>query len=113
METGEFWSTDMNSFNHYAYGSVSDWVYTVAAGIQTVENKPGYQEVRIAPVPTKRLQWLEAELETRNGYIRSYWTEHDGFWRYDITTPVKATVVIAGKEQVVEAGSYTFYSPIV
>lgn len=113
MENGEFWSTDMNSFNHYAYGSVSDWVYTVAAGIQQVEDKPGYEEVRIAPVPTKRLQWLEAELESRRGYIRSYWTEHDGFWRYDITTPVKATVVIAGKEQVVEPGSYTFYSPIV
>ena len=40
-EAGEVWSTDMNSFNHYAYGAVADWVYGVAAGIQPVEAQPG------------------------------------------------------------------------
>ena len=38
MENGEFWSTDMNSFNHYAYGSVADWIYEQAAGIRVVED---------------------------------------------------------------------------
>ena len=61
----------MNSFNHYAYGAVADWVYTVAAGIQTVEEKPGYAAVRIAPQPDKRLDWLEASVETRHGLVCS------------------------------------------
>ena len=73
MENGDFWSSDMNSFNHYAYGAVADWVYTVAAGIQTVEEKPGYAAVRIAPQPDKRLDWLEASVETRHGLVRSRW----------------------------------------
>ena len=38
MEKRGLWSTDMNSFNHYAYGAVADWVYEAAAGIQTVED---------------------------------------------------------------------------
>lgn len=49
MENGDFWSTDMNSFNHYAYGAVADWVYEAAAGIQTVEDAPGFARVKIAP----------------------------------------------------------------
>lgn len=46
MENGDFWSTDMNSFNHYAYGAVADWVYEAAAGIQTVEDAPGFARVK-------------------------------------------------------------------
>ena len=42
MENGDFWSTDMNSFNHYAYGSVADWVYEKAAGIRPLEEYPGF-----------------------------------------------------------------------
>lgn len=110
-ESGDFWSRDMNSFNHYAYGSVADWVYCVAAGIQTVEEYPGYEKICIAPVPDKRLEWLEAELETRHGYVRSCWRHQDGMWRYDITTPVETEIVINGKMQTVAAGSYCFYSP--
>lgn len=63
MENGDFWSTDMNSFNHYAYGAVADWVYEAAAGIQTVEDAPGFARVKIAPQPDSRLDWLEASIE--------------------------------------------------
>lgn len=56
----------MNSFNHYAYGSVADWVYSVAAGINPVEEAPGYAKVRIAPIPDARLDWLKGALETRH-----------------------------------------------
>lgn len=44
-EDGSFWSDDMNSFNHYAYGAVADWVYQTAAGIAPLF--PGYQKVRL------------------------------------------------------------------
>ena len=110
-EAGEFWSKDMNSFNHYAYGSVADWVYCVAAGIQTVEEFPGYEKIRIAPAPNERLEWLEAELQTRHGYVRSYWRKQDNMWRYEITTPVETEIIINGKSQIVGAGDYCFCSP--
>ncbi len=110
MENGDFWSADMNSFNHYAYGAVMDWVYCQAAGIHTVEAHPGYEKVRIAPLPDERLDWLEASLKTRRGQVRSRWQKQDGLWRYEIDTPVETTVVIAGKEYNVDAGSYLFYS---
>lgn len=110
MENGDFWSAEMNSFNHYAYGSVTDWVYTVAAGIRIREEYPGYEKVRIAPIPDRRLEWLEAVLDTRHGRIRSRWQQAEGCWRYEITVPVEAEIVIGGESRTVEPGSYLFYS---
>ena len=109
MENGDFWSTDMNSFNHYAYGAVADWVYTVAAGIQTVEEKPGYAAVRIAPQLDKRLDWLEASVETRHGLVRSRWEKQRDMWRYEIETPVEAEVVIDGRKTLCRPGRYIFF----
>ena len=112
MENGDFWSSDMNSFNHYAYGAVADWVYTVAAGIQTVEEKPGYAAVRIAPQPDKRLDWLEASVETRHGLVRSRWEKQRDMWRYEIETPVEAEVVIGGRKTFCRPGRYIFFSEL-
>lgn len=110
MEDGSFWSKDMNSYNHYAYGSVADWVYGVAAGILPRKDAPGYAKVTIAPHPDKRLDWLRAELDTRHGHISSFWTKEDDSWRYEITVPVEADIVIDGVCHSVKAGSYCFYS---
>lgn len=44
-EDGSFWSAEMNSFNHYAYGSIGDWLYRAAAGIEIDPNNPGYKHV--------------------------------------------------------------------
>lgn len=112
MEDGGFWSADMNSYNHYAYGAVADWVYGVAAGIKPLEEAPGYAKVRIAPVPDPRLDWLKASLHTRHGMVRSHWKKLDGMWRYEITTPVETEVVIAGETHMVSAGTWYFYSKI-
>ena len=109
MENGDFWSSDMNSFNHYAYGAVADWVYTVAAGIQTVEEKPGYAAVRIAPQPDKRLEWLEASVETRHGLVRSRWEKQRDMWRYEIETPVEAEIMIDGRKTLCRPGRYIFF----
>lgn len=110
MEDGNFWSKDMNSYNHYAYGSVADWVYGVAAGILPRNDAPGYAKVTIAPHPDKRLDWMRAELDTRHGHISSFWTKEDDSWRYEITVPVEADIVIDGVCHSVKAGSYCFYS---
>ncbi len=109
-EDGSFWDTSMNSFNHYAYGAVTDWVYSVSAGIQYVEDAPGYERARIAPIPDNRLEWLRAEVDTRHGKIISYWRKEDGFWRYEITTPVETEIIIQDKRRTVSAGTYYFYS---
>lgn len=111
MENGDFWSADMNSFNHYAYGAVADWVYCAAAGITALEEYPGYERVRIAPRPDVRLDWLEASVETRRGLVRSAWKKQDGMWRYEIETPVAADIVIDGEARQVEKGSYIFFAP--
>ncbi len=112
MEDGSFWSSDMNSYNHYAYGAVADWVYTVAAGIQTVEAAPGYKRIVIAPIPDARLDWLKASVNTRRGLVSSEWRKEGALWRYEITTPSETTVKVAGKEYLVSAGIHIFYGDI-
>lgn len=109
MPDGSFWSANMNSYNHYAYGSVADWVYGVAAGIRTDENAPGYGRVIIAPKPDARLEWLKAQVHTRHGLVSSAWRRQDGAWRYEVETPVEAEITIADETRVVPAGRYVFY----
>lgn len=111
-EDGTFWSADMNSYNHYAYGAVADWVYSVAAGIKPMEEMPGYGKIYIKPNPDKRLKWLNASVETRQGVVSSGWKQEDSNWRYEISTPTDTIVVIADKEYYVTAGTYCFYSRI-
>lgn len=111
-EDGSFWSTDMNSFNHYAYGAVADWLYSVAGGIRPVESAPGFARAVIAPVPSARIQGFEAEYRSAHGTILSKWTNTREGVRYEITTPVSAEITIQGKHWQVNPGSYIFYSEI-
>ena len=110
MPDGGFWSRDMNSFNHYAYGAVADWMYSAAAGIQAPEDAPGYARIRFAPQPTDRLAWFGASIDTRHGLASSRWTKTENGWRFDITTPVEAEVVLPGKRLSVPAGSHVFFA---
>lgn len=103
---GSFWSDDMNSYNHYAYGSVADWVFGVACGIAPAE--PGFARARIEPRPDRRLESLGAVLDTVHGRIRSFWKYTEDGIRYEIDTPVPAEIVISGKSRLVEKGRYLF-----
>lgn len=109
-EDGTFWEPYMNSFNHYAYGAVVDWVYGVAGGIKSIDEYPGYEKVRIAPIPSEKLDWLNVTLDTAHGKICSMWKKEKSYWRYEIITPVEAEVTIAGVIHHVTAGTYYFYS---
>ncbi len=109
MEDGSFWKADMNSFNHYAYGSVADWIYEEAAGIQPVESAPGFAELIIAPKPDRRLGWLEVSIDTRHGLVSSRWSWIGDSVKYEITVPTPATIRISGESCKVKAGSYTFW----
>lgn len=112
MEDGSFWSEDMNSFNHYAYGSVVDWIYSVAAGIRFIDEFAGFEKVRIAPNPDKCLDWMNVAFDSRKGRISSCWRKQDNMWRYEIETPVDAEITIDGITRNVGAGSYVFFSEI-
>ncbi|MBQ6452559.1 MAG: family 78 glycoside hydrolase catalytic domain [Solobacterium sp.] len=104
-EDGSFWSTDMNSFNHYAYGSVIDWIYEKAAGIQPLE--PGYRRIRIAPHPDRRVGMLSVTLETRSGKIISSWMYlDDTHIRYEITVPQESELVLPDRTMTVKPGIY-------
>jgi alpha-L-rhamnosidase len=104
MEDGNMWSNDMNSFNHYAYGAVADWVYEVAAGITPLE--AGFAKVIIAPQPDKRLSWLRASINTRYGQVISKWEWDGTVVKYEIETPVEGIIIINDEERKVVAGKY-------
>ena len=72
-EDGSFWSTDMNSFNHYAYGAVYDWIFGVSVGIKPLADAPAYKEFSLEPHPDKCLGFTDASIDTRNGFIRAHW----------------------------------------
>lgn len=111
MENGDFWSPQMNSFNHYAYGSVMDWVYTVAGGIQTREDAPGYEKIRIAPIPDRRLEALSVSVETRRGTVSVDWHyEKDGI-RYKIRTPSETELILGIERRICTAGDYDIFIP--
>ena len=109
MEDGNFWSMDMNSFNHYAYGAVADWIYECAAGIRPVEDAPGFERVVISPQPDSRLEWLRAEMDTRHGRICSQWTYVDGRVKYEIEVDMSARIIIDGEEKNVKPGKHMFW----
>src|SRR5690606_16869544 len=70
---GTFQTTSMNSFNHYAYGAIGEWMYKNIAGIQPVAAAPGYKDFIIAPRPGGKLTDASASLETVYGKIGSDW----------------------------------------
>ena len=97
----------MNSFNHYAYGSVFDWIFGVSLGITVDEDGAGYEKITVAPNPDKRLGFAKGSIESRQGKIQSYWRYlPDGRVRYEITVPAgtKAAVRLPGKQTVSVSG---------
>lgn len=110
-EDGSFWSTDMNSFNHYAYGAVFDWIFGVASGISPVAEAPAYQQVVLAPHPNKCLGFADASIESRNGFIRSYWYYKGDTIYYEFTIPAGVTARLtlpSGYTETLTGGIYHF-----
>ena len=84
----------MNSFNHYAYGAVLDWLYEVATGISVNEETPGFENAVIAPHTSNKLDWLETSFETRHGKIYSAWRKQENMWRFEIETSIESCITI-------------------
>jgi len=81
----------MNSYNHYAYGAVADWIYRYAAGIDTVPTDPGFHTIFLHPNFDKRLGNLEFSYESSYGTIRSAWSITGNKATWNLTIPANAT----------------------
>lgn len=97
-----FQTPGMNSFNHYSYGAIGDWMYRTITGIDTDVEAPGYKHILIAPKPGGNLSYAKAELVTVYGPVRSSWTIDAGVMTVMVTIPpnTRATVTLpeaAGK----------------
>ncbi len=73
LPDGSISSTGMNSLNHYAYGSIVEWLYRHAMGINPIEDAPGFRRARIAPKPSYKLGHLEAEYPSAAGTYKVAW----------------------------------------
>lgn len=87
-----FQDPGMNSFNHYAYGAIGDWMYKSSAGINYA--KPGYKEITIYPHVTKKLDFSRATFESPYGLISSGWERKDGKLVFTVNIPVNTTARI-------------------
>ncbi len=77
----------MNSFNHYAFGAVGDWMYRTIGGIDADPQVPGYRRARIAPRPGGGLTSARASLETLYGTLSSAWRRDAQRFVLEVTVP--------------------------
>jgi alpha-L-rhamnosidase len=91
---GSFQDKGMNSFNHYAYGAIGDWMYRVMAGIEVDPAQPGYRHIRIQPQPGGRFTSANASHQTMYGRVASSWTLKGSAFDLSIEVPpnTRATV---------------------
>ena len=96
----------MNSFNHYAFGAVCEWMFEYAAGIKSIS--PAFRKITIRPEVDKRLDFLKASQETISGSIRSDWEFKAEGLALKVSVPVnvqaKLYLPAASLEAVTEGG---------
>jgi len=104
---GTFQTPGMNSFNHYAYGAIGDWMYRIVTGIDTEESSPGYKSIVIKPHLDNRLTQASSEYKTGYGLIKSAWKTTNQAITLEVEVPAntKATIYIpAGSAEAVSEG---------
>jgi alpha-L-rhamnosidase len=107
-----FQDPGMNSFNHYAYGAIGAWLYSVVAGIDADPAGPGYKHILLHPQPGGGLTHAKATLNCMYGLIVSDWQIENGKFEWDIVVPPNTTAMVTlpgkatGRE--IKAGKYHF-----
>jgi alpha-L-rhamnosidase len=91
---GTFQTPGMNSFNHYSYGAIGDWMYRVVAGIDTYQDAPGYKKIKIMPHIGGGFTNIAATLQTYYGAVTSNWTVKDKQLQMDIEIPANTTATV-------------------
>jgi alpha-L-rhamnosidase len=96
----------MNSFNHYAFGAVCEWMFENAAGISAAS--PAYENIIIRPEPDERLGHLEASYHSISGMIKSAWSFEKNALKMEVSIPVntkaKIYVPATSVEHITESG---------
>ncbi len=108
MPDGSFDVSGMNSLNHYAYGSVGDWMYRKVAGVS--QSEPGYKKFKIQPMFVKGIEEAGVEFESVYGKIESKWRCKDGKIHGWVRVPANTTAEIhlPEKDEVITVGSGSY-----
>ena len=91
---GSFQDVGMNSFNHYAYGAVGNWLYQTVAGLQEDPAVPGYKKIVVKPTPTEQLQFAKANYHSIYGEIRSGWERKANSFIQKVEVPANTSAKI-------------------
>jgi len=100
---GTFQTPGMNSFNHYAYGAIGDWMYRVVTGIDTEESAPGYKSIVIKPHLDNRLTQASSEFKTGYGIVKSSWKTSDTQNTFEFIVPSNTRAVVSIPSNSIEA----------
>ena len=100
--TWERWNGDkmrndpsMNSYNHYAYGAVAEWLYRYAAGVDTDSADAGFHTIRLHPNFDARLGRLDFTYDSRFGPIHSSWAVEDNMVKWLVVVPPNTTAILS------------------
>ena len=89
---GGFQTVGMNSFNHYAFGAVGEYLYSAVGGISAAS--PGYQNILIQPVPGAGLTWANTSYDSTRGLIATAWTNSGNIFDLAVTIPPNAVAQV-------------------
>ncbi len=110
-EDGSFWSDAMNSYNHYAYGSVFEWIYVNAGGIDILGDGVGFKKIKLAPKPHRALGFVNCSIDSVSGRIESNWYYKGDNVYFEFTVPEGAEAEITlpdGRRENVVGGTYNY-----
>jgi alpha-L-rhamnosidase len=93
-EEDEPYEPRMNSFNHYAFGAVGEWLYRYVGGIDTDPQHPGFEKILIRPRPGGGLTYAKTAYESIRGRIGCDWRIGDGEFLLDVTIPANTSAVV-------------------
>ena len=89
-----FQTPGMNSFNHYAYGAIGDWMYRKMAGLDTYEDGVGYKHIKVMPHIGGGFTQVSASLKTYYGTASSAWHVSGNDVTMDVVIPANTTATI-------------------
>ncbi len=91
LPDGNFNGGSMNSFNHYSYGAIGEWMYHHITGIKRCDSSPAYKKFALSPHVGGGLTSAKARFESMYGNISSAWRIEDGVFYYDFTIPANSS----------------------
>jgi Bacterial alpha-L-rhamnosidase. len=103
LPDGSIGDTGMNSLNHYAYGSIAEWMYRNMCGINPVEDVPGFRKIRLTPKPHGSLKYAKAEFNSPCGIIKSGWRlDNNGALTFEFEIPFNTNAEIILPDALIE-----------